>query len=245
MSTKLFSMGGKPVRTPDDWRLLMPGSNWQPGRSAERLATAWLNSGGFPTKVTEALDRLPEFKGMVLERGIIEHTCCVPGVGRGSETDLMVQSRTPFPITASIAVEGKVDEPFGARISTWLQKGKSQDSAANRRTRVAGMCSRLGLTKTAVASVQYQLLHRTYAATVEASAHGHSVAMLLVHSFSPDETIRPGWRPFEKWATALNPQAQPINADVPWFAKIVDGVSLWLLWVSDTGGIGRVRKGRR
>ncbi len=244
MSTKLFSVDGKRVRTSDDWRSLMAKRNWRPGRSAERLANAWLSNDGFPANVTEALDRAPEFKDMVLERGVVEHTCCVPGEGRGSATDLMVQSRSPYPITASIAVEGKVDESFGAKTSNWLKKGKSPNSAENRKLRIGGMCGRLGLPEAAVLPIGYQLVHRTYAATVEAISHGHAVAMLFIHSFSPNKTTQSGWRAFEKWAVVLNAEADAIMPDVPWIAKVVDGVSIWLLWVSDTGGVRRAARGR-
>jgi hypothetical protein len=244
MSTKFYSRKGKSVLTPDDWQSLVTKGRWQLGRSAERLATAWLGSNGFPVKVAAALEQVPEFRGMTLERGVVEHTCPVPGEGPQSATDIMVQSRSLFPVTVSIAVEGKVDESFDATISSWLQKGKSVNSPKNRKMRVAGMCDRLGLPEAAVAPIRYQLLHRTYAAIVEAATHDCDIAMLLVHSFSPDTEVRPGWRDFEKWAAVLNSQADPIRPDVPWFAKKVVGVSVWLLWVSDIGGVRHAAKRR-
>ncbi|MCY2993237.1 MAG: hypothetical protein NTY19_35945 [Planctomycetota bacterium] len=182
---------------------------------------------------------------MVVERGVVEHTCPVPGKGPQSATDIMVQSRSPSPVAASIAVEGKVDEPFGGVIADWLKDGKSPNSSANRKVRMAGMCGRLEVPEAAVAPIRYQLLHRTYAATVEAAAHGCAIAILLVHSFSPDERTRPGWLDFEKWAAVLNSQADPIMPDVPWFARNVAGVSVWLLWVSDIGGVRHAAKRRR
>lgn len=237
MCTKFFSVSDKAVRTADDWRSLMASGNWQSGRSAERLAAAWLNSNGFPAKVTEALDRVPEFKDMDLERGVVEHTSCVPGQGRGSTTDLMVRAHSPYPIGASIAVEGKVDESFDAKISSWLQKGKSPNSATNRRARMVEMCNRFGLTETDVERVRYQLLHRTYAAVAEAKARGHEVAMLLVHSFSLREETRPGWRDFEKWAAVLSGQKDQTKPDVPRLVKCLDGIQVWLLWISDCAGV--------
>jgi len=228
----IFSMAGEPVQTQEDWRALIGERNWQPGRSAERLANAWLAADGFPPAVSNALQRTEEFRDVRFDQGVVEHQCDLPGRGPASSTDLMVHAMCPDSRKVSIAVEGKVDEPFGELTAEWLQRGRDENAAANRVARLTGLRERFGLTQEAVEPLRYQLLHRTYAAVADAKQHGHPLAMLLIHSFH-DSDPRPGWDDFARWAASLNPEGDPIEPGVPWRATDLDGIQLWLVWVSD------------
>jgi hypothetical protein len=68
-----------------------------------------------PAEVADVLQRSPWFAQTELLLAIPEHKVRLPGAGRASQTDLWLLIRTPTAL-ASVAVEGKVDEPFGETV---------------------------------------------------------------------------------------------------------------------------------
>jgi excisionase family DNA binding protein len=114
--------------------------------------------------------------------GIPEHTTDLPGHGRPSFTDLFVLANSRDGLI-TIAVEGKVSEPFGEVVDTWLHRDAN---IANRQARLDGLCKILQLNVSDALDLRYQLLHRTASALIEAERFSASTAVMLVHSFSSD-----------------------------------------------------------
>ena len=115
--------------------------------------------------------------------GIPEHPTNLPGGGYPSYTDLFVLAKCSDGLI-TMAVEGKVRETFGEVIDKWLHRDEND---ANRRVRLEGLCGILDLEVADVLGLRYQLLHRTAAALIEADRFSASTAVMLVHSFSPEQ----------------------------------------------------------
>jgi GTP pyrophosphokinase len=126
---------------------------------------------------------------------------------------------------ATIAIEGKAEEPFGEdTVAEWRRHDSS-----GRKKRLQFLLETLSLPDDEqVGSVRYQLLHRTAAAVIEARRFGALHALMLVHSFSPQAT----WFDDFKAFTALFGATVPKNS-VRRVAAIGD-VTLHLGWVSDS-----------
>lgn len=77
-------------------------------------------------------------------------------------------------------VEGKVSEPFGETVETWLGNNPS----VGKRKRLDYLLDILGLEENQVSKIRYQLLHRTASAVMEANHTTAKHALMLVHSFS-------------------------------------------------------------
>jgi hypothetical protein len=172
-----------PAIGPADWPRLLaaPEKHWKIGYSARALAHCWHAADGFPPEVRAAFaasahPALHRLDPLIM---LPEHQVMLPGRGRASQTDLWVLARNDRE-TVSIAVEGKVDEPFGPTVGAWLT-----DASAGRRTRLSGLCSLLGLANEPPPNIRYQLLHRTASALIEARRFHVRAAVLLIHSFSP------------------------------------------------------------
>ena len=115
--------------------------------------------------------------------GIPEHPTELPGCGYPSYTDLFVLAKCSDGLII-MAVEGKVRETFGEIVEQWLHKDEYE---ANRLKRLRGLCDILELEVDDVMDLRYQLLHRTAAALIEAERFSASIAIMLVHSFSPEQ----------------------------------------------------------
>ena len=80
---------------------------------------------------------------------------------------------------AVIAVEGKVDEPFGDLVSTW------NDHSSGKERRLEALCASLGLRVADLGGIRYQLLHRTASAIYEAQRYRTTRAVMLVGRRTP------------------------------------------------------------
>ena len=189
------------------------------------LARSWSSAGGFPPTFVSAL-RHPPFRGLVFERGVVEHNTDVPGRGRASCTDLMVTARTPEGKGVVIGVEGKVDESFGEPVGEWLHKG-----GVNRQDRLDGLCEGLGLDPARMGRLRYQLFHRSYAALATARAQGCEHAIMAVHSLQGRGPRGDNWQGFVAFARALG--AVDIAAMRPVGVGERMGVKFWLMWVTE------------
>jgi len=171
-----------PAASADQWAALLadPTKHWRTGFSARTLAHSWQEAQGFPAEVKDALDTVDALRGSELLLAIPEHQVSLPGGGRPSQNDIWALARANRQLV-SVAVEGKVAEPFGPTLGEWLEQpspGKSQ--------RLAFIQSELGLTSQPDSSIRYQLLHRTASAVLEAKRFGASHAVMVVHSFSQE-----------------------------------------------------------
>lgn len=172
-----------PSSGPEDWRDLLasPEKHWQCGKSAKALAYCWENCEGFPLEVEMILKQSNAFDRIELLLAFPEWVVKLPGRGRQSYNDIWALAKVPNGLV-SIAVEGKVDEPFDKTLGQW-KKNASQGKLK----RLKYLISCLGLNAEPPSHVRYQLLHRTASAAIMAERFGASAAVMLVQSFSPTD----------------------------------------------------------
>jgi hypothetical protein len=171
-----------PTTSADQWAAILaePTKHWRTGFSARTLAHSWQEAQDFPAEVKDALATSNALRESELLLAIPEHQVSLPGGGRPSQNDVWALARSNGQLV-SIAVEGKVAEPFGPTLGEWLEQpsaGKSQ--------RLAFLQSELGLSSQPDPGIRYQLLHRTVSAVLEAKRFGAPHAVMLVHSFSQE-----------------------------------------------------------
>jgi hypothetical protein len=196
-------------------------THWREGYSAQELAFSWANSKNhFPPTVKKVLSQAPEYANAKLVDGFFEREVDLRTPGKNSQTDLMVITDLGQEL-GIIAVEGKVQEPFAEFVNKW-------NSSDGRQVRLESLCRTLGLDHLTVGELRYQLFHRVASAVYEAQRFHCGHAMMLVHSFSPDDR---SFDDFSKFARALGqPVIEPNTcSDV----RMFDGVSVRLAWVRD------------
>ena len=169
-----------PTSSAEHWAqcLAEPGKHWRTGFSARTLAYSWHEALGFPTEVQAALSAAEPFAGIEMLLAIPEHQVPLPGGSRPSQNDIWILARAKNALV-SIAVEGKIAEPFGPTVAEWLA-----DGSPGKKVRLEFLASILGLQVPVPGHVRYQLLHRAASAVIEAQRFCASHAVMLVHSFS-------------------------------------------------------------
>jgi len=168
-----------PTNDAEDWKnfLAEPDKQWKSGYSARSLAYCWQEAGGLPKDVISVLSQIPSLKGLKTIFAIPEHKVSLPGGSRPSQNDVWVLGETPKSLV-SIAVEGKVSEPFGPTLEEW-----SKDSTPGKVERLRFLCDELSIDNPPP-KLRYQLLHRTVSAIIEAKRFKTKEAVMLVHTFS-------------------------------------------------------------
>lgn len=181
------------------------------------IAFAWEESEGWPTEVEAALGGSRALAGAELLLALPEHETPLRGRGKASQSDVFALAITPGGEQIAIAVEGKVEEPFGDKtVAAWRENGSS-----NKEERLAQLCALLDLTDDeALAGLRYQLLHRTAAAVLEAQRFGARHALMLVHSFSSTDSR------FEDYAALARVLGADPATDAVVRARTVSGVEL-------------------
>ena len=171
-----------PADKATDWQPLLskPVIHWKTGRSAKSMAYSWTEAKGFPKEVRAVLDeseaeRLQNLEFLI---GFPEHEVSLPGGHRPSQNDVFVLAKGSDGLV-SIAVEGKVSEPFDKPVDKRFAEPTPGES-----TRLAFLLDLLELDRNDVGGVGYQLLHRTASSILEARRFGAHNAVMLVHSFS-------------------------------------------------------------
>jgi len=202
------------VRT-ETWRALLasPETQWRRGFSAMSAALSWEAADGLPTEISALLG------GAELLLAIPEHKVALPGGGRESQCDVFALVRLTSG-TCAMAVEAKVDEPFGPTLADWLM-----DASGGKRDRLAFLCNLLGL-KDPAPSLRYQLLHRTGAAVLEARRFGTASAAMVVQSFS----VNHRW--FEDFAAFAGAVGHSASRGVACPHVLPDGMPLLLGWAT-------------
>ena len=183
-----------PARSADDWSQLLadPVKHWRKGYSARTLAHSWQDAGGFPNEVREAFASNEYLADIQLLLAIPEHQVPLAGGSRPSQNDIWALARAGNELV-SIAVEGKVAEPFGPTLSDSLSEGST-----GKATRLAFLRRELNLNEDLAGTIRYQLLHRTASAIIEAKRFGAPHAVMLVHSFSPTRDWLSDYEDFAK-----------------------------------------------
>jgi hypothetical protein len=166
-----------PTSNAEQWAqfLAEPVKHWRKGFSARTLAYSWQEAEGFPAEVDSVLSS--QFPEIELLLAIPEHQVPLPGGSRPSQNDIWALARSEGRLI-SIAVEGKVSEPFGPTLFEWRAEASTGKS-----TRFEHLLKLLGLSSVPD-TTRYQLLHRTASAIIEAQRFKAPIAVMLIHSFS-------------------------------------------------------------
>ena len=189
-----------PTHSPDEWGRLLaqPEKQWKTGYSARSLAYAWEEAKGFPTTVQGVLNqRFSDIEPLII---LPEHQVALPGGKAASQNDVWVLAKCASELI-SIAVEGKVAEPFGSTIGEW-----DPEASPGRMKRFVFLTELLRLVNVPT-TTRYQLLHRTASAVLEAQRFNAQHAVVLVHSFSPQNL----W--FEDFAAFVNLFGKTVQID--------------------------------
>lgn len=211
-----------PVTKPKDWKQLLaePQKHWKKGNSARALAYCWQEADGMPKDVEAVLLQVPEFDGLEPLIVIPEHHVSLPGRKQPTQNDCWVLARTTGELI-SIAVEGKVSEPFGPTIDEWMK-----DASEGKKERLSYLCSLIGLDVSLLGNIRYHLLHRTASAIIEAKRFHAKYAVMLVHSFS--QTAE-GFDDYNHFVELSGVTAE--TNKIVFGGKYLD-VHLYLAWVS-------------
>jgi hypothetical protein len=210
-----------PAKNADDWAQLLadPVKHWRTGYSARTLAYCWQNADGFPAEVQAAFSTNALLADIQLLLAIPEHQVPLVGGSRPSQNDIWALARASTGLV-SIAVEGKVSEPFGPTLSEWLAEGSK-----GKASRLAFLRRELNLNEALAGTIRYQLIHRTGSAVIEAKRFGAPHAVMLVHSFSPS---REWFQDFEAFALLLRAEVT-VNRVV--YVGQRGGVHLHIGWI--------------
>ncbi len=207
-----------PTKNAEDWKqfLAEPEKQWRKGYSARSLAYSWQESLNFPEEVGAVIES--EFPSAEILLALPEHKVPLPGGSRPSQNDIWVLARSEGRLI-SMAVEGKVSEPFGPTVQEW-----QLDSSAGKKERLKFLLSLLEI-ESVPNAVCYQLLHRTASAIIEAKRFNASNAIMLVHSFSQSSE----W--FQDYAAFVSLLGGSSKENSMVSVGVRSGVPLSLAWV--------------
>lgn len=166
------------------WEKAVGKGKYKKHKSAYELSKAWTATASFPDSVKKAFtdSKVPALRGIRIIECIAEKATLLDTKAHPSMNDLMIYCNSkegPLVIT----VEGKVCESFGPVVSKWKSDKSSAESSASRDRRLKYLASILELAKEIPNDLNYQLLHRTASAIIEARLAGASTAVVLVHAF--------------------------------------------------------------
>ena len=173
-----------PTSSPDEWRKFLAdqGKQWRQGYSARELARCWERANGFPAEIRSLFSGSGNevLNELALLLAIPQYQVDLPGKGRPAQSDLFVLARAKDSQLVTMMVDGKVAEPFGDTLETWLKSGSK-----SKKERLGLLCEVLGLPTKLPMNIRYQLLNRTASAIIEAKRFNAKYAIMMVHSFSP------------------------------------------------------------
>ena len=212
-----------PADDPADWQRLLakPDLHWRTGYSARSIAHSWTEARGFPREVRAIFEDsdVSCLHDLVFLIGIPEHEVPLPGGRRPSQNDVFVLAKGTDGLV-SIAIEGKVSEPFDSPVDERFAK-----PTPGQTTRLEFLLNLLELNRDDVGAIGYQLLHRTASAVLEAQRFGSRHAVMLVHSFSQQMMH------FNDFAAFVALYDQQAEANRLIEAKQLGGITLYLGWV--------------
>lgn len=166
-----------PTSDYNDWKQFLadPEKQWKRGFSAMATALSWEDAKGLPIEISNILGGSAE-----LLLAIPEHKVALPGGTRESQCDVFALVKSNDEII-SLAVEAKVNEPFGPTIDEWMK-----DASKGKLKRIQYICELLGLKTLPPGNLRYQLFHRTASAILEAKRFNADKAAMIVQSFSQE-----------------------------------------------------------
>lgn len=210
-----------PASSPDDWKqfLAEPEKQWKSGYSARSLAYCWQESGEMPSEVVSVLEQDPTIKKLKTIFAFPEHKVSLPGGVRASQNDVWVLADSEYGLI-SIAVEGKVSEPFGQTIGEWYKQ-----HTEGKEKRLRFLCKELSLNFPLPPDIRYQLLHRTVSAIIEAKRLRTNKAAMVVHTFSQTDD----WlEDYQRFLSLFGLEAG-INQSVS--TNVNDSINLTFAWM--------------
>lgn len=216
-----------------DWKILVPSKQWKCGHSAKKLAYCWHEHKDFPDSVRCVFKEFsePPFKNC---KGLLvfpEHKVPLKGGKTPSQNDIWVLAKSGAELI-SITIEGKVSEGFGKTLENWLSM--SNGTSDGKRKRLDYLKQVLDLKSDPDLSIRYQLLHRTASALIEADRFNAKNALMMVHSFSPENK---GFEDYKSFVSiicsnnGININKICINKIVS--AGLIKGVSLYFAWINE------------
>jgi len=172
-----------PTQTPSDWQrfLAKPKLHWKKSYSAMTTAACWeAADGNLPPEVNQIFQDSGQVDliDLKLLAAIPEWEVELPGGTRSSHTDVLALARNDKGLVV-IAVEAKVDEPFGPTLGE-----KRSEASKGQSERIDYLHAALGLDTPLNDNIRYQLLHRTVSAIRTAQDFHAGSAVMFVHSFS-------------------------------------------------------------
>jgi hypothetical protein len=217
-----------PMRQPTDVipHLGRRERHWKVGRSAHALCTKWFQSNGIPERVSSLLQSMPGLEDLCLVDAFLERDVDLGDGHRPSQTDLMAICSDRRGLFV-VAVEGKVDEPFGDYVRKW------RDGSPAKEARLQNLCTLLGLDMQVVDSLRYQLLHRSASAILEARRYHARRAAMVVHSFC---SLQSGFKDYSDFAASVGFVDIAPNSMVG--PKPVGGVEFFVGWATDVAPSG-------
>lgn len=208
------------------WKELLvdPEKQWKKGYSAYELAYSWEGEKNLPASVDRVFKQslLSLFNNVEVLYGFPEYKVKLPGGNASSQNDLYVLAKSNNELL-TIMVEGKVSEPFGETIATWLGDNPSD----GKRKRLNYLLELLVLNEKNVMNKRYQLMHRTASALLEAKNVNAKNSLMLVHSFSEKGNRFEDYCDFVK-LFHLSPEKERIVGPVK-----LNGVNLYFGWVTE------------
>ncbi|PLX40472.1 MAG: hypothetical protein C0605_06395 [Hyphomicrobiales bacterium] len=179
------------------------------------MARSWEAANGLPKEIQAILGKNSE-----LLLAIPEHKVPLPGGRRESQCDVFALVAIADRI-ASVAVEGKVNEPFGPTIGDWLIR-----PTPGRIKRLTTICEMLGGAYPPPPELRYQLFHRTAAALIEAGRFNTDSAAMIVHSFSQEHRWYDDFHAFCSYLGLEGERGKAVPKQLP------DGRELILGWAT-------------
>jgi hypothetical protein len=195
--------------------------HWKVGRSAHALCTKWFDSNGIPDRVDSLFQSAPDFENLRLIDAFLERDVDLGDGHRPSQTDLMAICSDLRGLFV-VAVEGKVDEPFGDYVHKW------RDGSPAKEARLQNLCTLLGLDIHTVGPLRYQLLHRSASAILEARRYHAGRAAMVVHSFC---SLQSGFKDYSDFAAAVGFIDIAPNSIVG--PRVIGGIEFFLGWATD------------
>ena len=213
-----------PTNSPEDWKsFLAKPEHWKKGHSAMTLAYCWQTANDFPTSVKNVFknSEYTLFHGVELLFAFPEYKVSLPGGNACSQNDIFIIAKSGNELI-TITVEGKVDEPFDKTIEEW-RKNESD----GKKERLSFLLQELGLEyRPAIEDIQYQLLHRTVSAILEAKKLNAGNALMLVHSFSQENKW---FDEYAKFVRLFNIEAKVNKLHM---GKKINSIDLYFAWVT-------------
>jgi hypothetical protein len=207
------------------WRefLADPEKQWKKGYSAYELANCWEDANDFPSCVKKVFkqSQLPLFNNVEVLYGFPEYKVPLLGGSASSQNDLYVLAKANNELL-TIMVEGKVSEPFGETVASWL----GDNPSIGKSSRLEYLVNILGLDEGSVLKKRYQLIHRAASALLEASKVTAKNSLMLVHSFNATGKWFEDYAEFVK-LFHITPEKDKIVGPVQ-----LNGVNLYFGWVT-------------